>query len=120
MRTIYIAVGSVSALIGFIGCIVPFLPTFPFFLLSAACFAKGSERLYEKLTSTKMYERNFKSFVNGEGMRLRTKIRVILSVGAILGTAFFLSDSTAVKAVLTTVFLLHLICFMFFVKTKKD
>ena len=120
MKKIYIAVGCVSALIGFIGCVVPFLPTFPFFLLSAACFAKGSERLYEKLTSAKVYERNFKSFVNGEGMRVRTKIRIVLSVGIIVGTGFLFSDSIIVKIVLSAVFLFHLIYFVFIVKVKKD
>lgn len=45
----YVSLGSVSLVLGIIGIPVPLLPTTPFLLLSAYCFAKGSERLHRWL-----------------------------------------------------------------------
>ncbi len=120
MKRIYIAVGFIAAVIGSVGCVVPLLPTFPFFLLAGVCFAKGSDSLYKRFTSSKLYEKNFKSFVGGKGMKNSTKMRIILSVGVCVGIGFFLSDSIAVKIILTAVFFLHLIYFVFGVKNSKD
>lgn len=45
----YVGLGSVSLVLGIIGIPVPLLPTTPFLLLSAYCFAKGSDRLHRWL-----------------------------------------------------------------------
>ncbi|MDN6206446.1 MAG: YbaN family protein, partial [Staphylococcus simulans] len=44
MRYILITIGLISAIVGFIGIVVPLLPTTPFLLLAAVCFSRSSER----------------------------------------------------------------------------
>lgn len=51
IRLVLLAIGTVSLGIGVIGIFVPVLPTTPFLLLAAACYARASTRLYGWLTS---------------------------------------------------------------------
>lgn len=54
-KVIYLAVGLLCLLLGFIGIFLPLLPTTPFVLLAAFCFSRSSERLHQKLLSHKVF-----------------------------------------------------------------
>ena len=44
-KILYIIIGCISLGLGIISVILPILPTVPFVLLAAFCFAKSSKRL---------------------------------------------------------------------------
>lgn len=54
-KILYIMIGCISLGLGIIGVILPILPTVPFVLLAAFCFAKSSERLDGWFKNTKLY-----------------------------------------------------------------
>jgi uncharacterized membrane protein YbaN (DUF454 family) len=49
VRRVFIGLGFLALLLGAIGIFLPLLPTVPFILLAAFCFARGSEHFHQRL-----------------------------------------------------------------------
>ena len=73
-RAIYIFVGTVFLFIGAIGVFLPVLPTTPFLLLAAACYIRGSERLYHWLLNNRILGEFIRNYREGKGITLRNKV----------------------------------------------
>lgn len=120
-KMIYIVVGCVSFILGAIGTILPILPTVPFFLCAAFCFARSSKRLNHWFVNTKLYKKNLESFVEGKGMTLATKLRIMGTVTVLMAIGFFtMSKVSAGRIVLLIVWICHVVYFVFGVKTTKE
>lgn len=115
-KILYIMIGCISLGLGIIGVILPILPTIPFVLLAAFCFAKSSERLDGWFKNTKLYEENnIKS-----GMTKRAKIRIMCSVTLLMSIGFImmgLKDIVVGNIVLLIVWIFHMVYFTLGVKT---
>lgn len=53
-RAIWVGLGSVALSIGVIGIPIPILPTTPFLLASAYCYARGSKRCHDWLVNHRL------------------------------------------------------------------
>lgn len=54
-KILLIALGFFSLLLGLLGLVLPILPTTPFVLLAAFCFARSSDHVYRKLTRNRLF-----------------------------------------------------------------
>jgi len=89
LKSVYVGIGTLSLLIGIIGIVVPLLPTTPFLLLSAACYAKGSKRLYHWFINIRWIGENIKNYNEGKGISITGKIFSLLFLWATIMVSMF-------------------------------
>lgn len=115
-KILYIIIGCISLGLGIIGVILPILPTVPFVLLVAFCFAKSSEKLEDWFKNTKLYrENNVKS-----GMTKQAKVRIMCSVTLLMSIGFIMMGLKGIvvgNIVLLIVWIFHMVYFTLGVKT---
>lgn len=115
-KILYIMIGCISLGLGIIGVILPNLPTVPFVLLAAFCFAKSSEKMDGWFKNTKLYrENNIKN-----GMTKQVKIRIMCSVTLLMSIGFIMMGLKGIvigNIVLLIVWIFHMAYFTFGVKT---
>lgn len=120
-KAIYIVVGCIGVVLGAIGAVVPLIPAFPFLLLAAFCFGKSSERLHTWFVGTKLYKNNLESYVKGQGMTWKTKIRIMIIVTITMSVGFIMMDKVPVgRIILAGVWIFHIVYFCFGVKNYQD
>ncbi len=119
-KILLVIIGCISVGLGALGVVLPILPTVPFLLLAAFCFARSSERLNNWFIGTKLYKNNLESYVKGEGMTRKTKIKIMVTVTVLMTIGFIMMDQVLVgRIVLACVWVFHVIYFVFGVKTIK-
>ena len=120
-KLIYIIIGSVCLGLGAIGAVLPILPTVPFLLVSAYCYAKSSKKLNDWFRGTKLYKNNLESYVEGKGMTKKTKIKIMLMVTVLMLIGFAMMHAVVVgRIVLAIVWVFHVIYFVFVIKTIPE
>lgn len=120
-KMLYIILGCAGVALGAVGAVLPLIPTFPFLLLAAYCFARSSERLHNWFIGTKLYRDNLESYVAGKGMTRKTKIRIISTVTVLMLIGFLMMSRVPVgRAVLACVWVFHIVYFAVAVKTIPE
>ncbi|MGH8501034.1 MAG: YbaN family protein [Gammaproteobacteria bacterium] len=84
-KTILIASGTLFAALGFIGVVVPGLPTTPFLLLAAWCYARSSVRFHRWLLTNRWFGDYLRNYQEGRGMRPRDKALALLLMWTTMG-----------------------------------
>ena len=72
--------GSVSLVLGLIGVVLPGLPTTPFILLAAACYAKASPRLHAWLLNHRLTGPMLRDWEAHRSLTRRTKTIAVVSM----------------------------------------
>ena len=119
-RVFYIVLGCIGVGLRALGAVLPLLPAFPFLMLAAWSFAKSSKKLDAWFKGTKLYKNNLADFVAGRGMTRKTKVRIMLTVTALMSIGFYIMGSRGIYAgciTLACVWVFHILYFVFGVKT---
>lgn len=117
-KIFYLIVGILSTALGAVGVVLPILPTTPFLLLAAFCFAQSSERLHRWFLSTKLYEKHLKDFVQTRAMTLKTKLSLMSMASAMMLLGFLMMGSVPVgRIVIACVWVFHVYYFVFRIRT---
>lgn len=119
-KILYVILGGTGLILGTLGSLIPVLPTAPFLLLAAFCFARASEKLDRWFRNTKLYKDNLEDFVAGRGMTRKAKLRIMVTVTALMGVGFVMMGLKGIITgciVLGCVWVLHILYFIFGIKT---
>lgn len=107
-------VGWLAIVLGVIGIFLPLLPTTPFLLLAAACFARSSEKFHHWLLNHKYLGPYIHLYLDGKGIPLRAKYYIISVLWITMGISIFIVPIIYAKVTLVliasgvTIYLLRL------------
>ena len=77
VRHLLTAAGVVCVALALIGIVLPLLPTTPFLLLAAACFARSSPRLDDWLHHNRLFGPYLSAYRAGHGIPMPAKVSII-------------------------------------------
>ncbi|MGV8844123.1 MAG: YbaN family protein [Pseudomonas sp.] len=90
VRYALLTVGWLCVVLGVIGIFLPVLPTTPFLLLAAACFARSSRRVYLWLISHPRLGPWIRDYLHGKGLPLKAKVYAVSLMWASIALSCYL------------------------------
>jgi uncharacterized membrane protein YbaN (DUF454 family) len=104
VRAALLVLGTLFLATGTVGILLPLLPTTPFFLIAAACYARSSKRFYRWLLYNRLFGSYIRNYREGKGIALKVKIFALaLLWGTITYSAFFVVDKIYWQIVLLVI-----------------
>jgi uncharacterized membrane protein YbaN (DUF454 family) len=85
-KAILIVAGTICVALGVVGIFIPLLPTTPFLLLAAICYAGSSKKLHHWLHYNRLFGSYIRNYREGRGLTATAKL---LSVGSLWITIGF-------------------------------
>lgn len=90
MRSILAILGFLFVGLGILGIFLPFLPTTPFLLLAAACFARSSARAHQWLLSHRIFGPPLRQWEETRTISLRAKVISLLMLNLSIGFSIWM------------------------------
>lgn len=114
------ALGIVAFGLGAVGAALPVLPTTPFILLAAYCFARSSQRLDAWFHGTALYRVVFSGYMEHRMMSVRAKLSLLAPVSVLMALGmYFTGGIPALRVLIAVVWAAHIVYFGFVVKTER-
>ncbi|WP_106609581.1 YbaN family protein [Shimia abyssi] len=116
MRFLWASFGVFCVGLAVIGIVLPLLPTVPFLLLAAFCFARSSERLHYWLLSHKTFGPLIRDWQDSGAIRPAAKRAATISIIFVFG----LSTALGLKATVLIIQAVVLSLVMLFIWTRPN
>lgn len=120
VRILLIFIGYVSVVFGVIGIFLPLLPTTPFLLLAAYCYAKSSDRFYNWLMTNRLFGKYIRNYKEGLGIKLYHKIFTIFLLWITIGYSVIIVISNKWIELLLVVIAISVTIHLIKLKTYRD
>ena len=120
-RGMWALLGFICFGLGAIGVVLPVLPTTPFILLAAYCFARSSKKVELWFKSTKLYHRVLEDYCEKREMTMSSKMSILVPVTILMAIAvYFMWHIVAMRYVMLAVWLGHVYYFGYKVPTVSE
>jgi len=100
VRIVLVLLGTLFVALGILGAFLPVLPTTPFLLLAAACYARGSTRFYNALLNNKPFGPLILEWRRHHSIPFRVKVTAIALMSVTLTVSILALDRTWLQALL--------------------
>lgn len=87
VRVLLVIAGTACVALGILGLVTPVLPTTPFLLVAAACYARASRRFYNRLLNNRTFGPIIQEWRRYRSIRYRTKLTAIALMALTLTTS---------------------------------
>lgn len=113
MRILFVSAGLFFVVLGVVGAFLPILPTTPFMILAAGCFARSSPRLEAWLLSHPVFGPMLRDWRERGAIPRRAKMAAV--VGCAFGYALFWfgTEPTAVSGTVVALLMLTGLAYVF-------
>jgi len=118
LRWLLLTMGFVFVGLAGLGAVLPVLPTAPFLMVAAACFARSSTRFYDWLLSNRLFGPMIRDWRETRSIPLRAKVSAITLVVLVGGSSVLFWVANPWVQLGVTVFLLGLIVFLLSIPTS--
>ena len=105
--------------LGIVGIFVPVLPTTPFLLLAAACYARGSQRFCGWLLNNKWFGRYIRNYLERKGIPLRVKVVTVTLLWITIGVSVAFAVETLVLKLILVIIAIGVSIHILSVRTLK-
>ena len=92
--------GLISLVLGTIGIVLPVLPTTPFFLLSAYCFIRSSDKLYHWLIHHRVFGSYIYHYLEHQAVKKSAKIVALCTLWPSLLLSMYIVNKTWITILL--------------------
>lgn len=99
MRVLWASCGFLALFLGVLGVALPLLPTVPFILLAAFCFARSSDRLHDWLVGHPTFGPPIRDWRENGSVSLRGKKMATISVAAVFGLSIAMDVRPMILAI---------------------
>jgi len=96
----WIIVGSVFVLLAAAGAVLPLLPTTPFLLVAAACYARGSPKLHGWLLGHRVFGPTIRTWQSSRALPPGVKLPAVTVVIVTFGVSMLAVDVTGLRIML--------------------
>ncbi|MCX6169861.1 MAG: YbaN family protein [Ignavibacteriales bacterium] len=112
--------GWLFIVLGTIGIFLPLMPTTIFFILAAWCFARSSEKFYNRLINHPIFGKIVRDYREKKGMPIRAKIISITMMAITIScSALFFTEDLIVR-ILLLIIAVSVSIYILSLKTLRD
>ncbi len=103
-RLVLVGCGLLCLALAVVGGILPIVPTTPFLLLAAWCFARSSPRLHAWLRENRQFGRYLRDYEDGRGLPWTWKAGTLVLIwGSVAFSATLIARATWLRALLVAI-----------------